>query len=574
MVESDIGEYELDSFLTDGSDSIETDWTSSDEDDIQVIIESDDEIPEVMQEEENEQSEHEELAAEMNAAPEINPQDDEGMASTSTTLAYTQAANDSSTQSDDGMTCPICFEQWANSDTHRLVSLKCGHLFGKSCVEKWLREQQTSKRRCPQCNTSAKISDIRNIYAKRLKVVDTRERDLLTEKLETEKELRIKAEQEAQELEMKLAMSMSENERLKEELMNVKRPSHNRINSVAAQNRTSQIMRKVEPFKFVCATEINVSGNCRVLASSDVFGVIVVSQPSMNPLFHGFGIRKVSTEDFKPREFIHLHQSHIKDVTFHPYDSIVITAAQDKTVKITSLITHTVVSITEVESNAWSVCWNQKRPEYFYVGLQTGNINEYDIRRPSVPLKQICSLRQPPVVSLQYLDSTEFEGVIATHLSHCDFLSCVNGEYEVNRIPMKGSFTSSHVEKKTGNILLSSRPSKDLPQMTHSILSLTKVGQRVRPQVVRQFKAGNQAVHLSRSRMFPNPSDEDSSLICAGDEASNGTLIWDLKTSSIMQTLNSSSPVFDLSIMNLRNNDATILSTLTEKSLSVYKWNY
>lgn len=26
--------------------------------------------------------------------------------------------------------CPICFENWANSGSHRIVSMKCGHLFG------------------------------------------------------------------------------------------------------------------------------------------------------------------------------------------------------------------------------------------------------------------------------------------------------------------------------------------------------------------------------------------------------------------------------------------------------------
>ncbi|GFR03329.1 e3 ubiquitin-protein ligase RFWD3, partial [Trichonephila clavata] len=32
---------------------------------------------------------------------------------------------------DDGQTCTICFEPWTNSSEHRLVSLRCGHLFGR-----------------------------------------------------------------------------------------------------------------------------------------------------------------------------------------------------------------------------------------------------------------------------------------------------------------------------------------------------------------------------------------------------------------------------------------------------------
>jgi E3 ubiquitin-protein ligase RFWD3 len=26
--------------------------------------------------------------------------------------------------------CPICFENWSNTGAHRIVSMKCGHLFG------------------------------------------------------------------------------------------------------------------------------------------------------------------------------------------------------------------------------------------------------------------------------------------------------------------------------------------------------------------------------------------------------------------------------------------------------------
>jgi len=30
--------------------------------------------------------------------------------------------------------CPICFESWTNSGSHRLSALRCGHLFGQRFV--------------------------------------------------------------------------------------------------------------------------------------------------------------------------------------------------------------------------------------------------------------------------------------------------------------------------------------------------------------------------------------------------------------------------------------------------------
>ena len=31
--------------------------------------------------------------------------------------------------------CSICYSHWTNIGKHRTCSLKCGHLFGRSCIE-------------------------------------------------------------------------------------------------------------------------------------------------------------------------------------------------------------------------------------------------------------------------------------------------------------------------------------------------------------------------------------------------------------------------------------------------------
>lgn len=73
---------------------------------------------------------------------------------------------------DDGMTCSVCLDVWTSAGAHRLCALKCGHLFGRSCVTRWLSGKQKV---CPQCNTPARKNDIREIYATKLVVVDTGE---------------------------------------------------------------------------------------------------------------------------------------------------------------------------------------------------------------------------------------------------------------------------------------------------------------------------------------------------------------------------------------------------------------
>lgn len=70
----------------------------------------------------------------------------------------------------DGDECPICYEPWEESGEHSLVSLKCGHLFGESCLKKWLNDQhaQQKQRLCPVCRTRVEIKHIRNLYARRI----------------------------------------------------------------------------------------------------------------------------------------------------------------------------------------------------------------------------------------------------------------------------------------------------------------------------------------------------------------------------------------------------------------------
>ena len=67
----------------------------------------------------------------------------------------------------DGTLCVICFEPWTNFGDHQVCSLKCGHLFGKICIDKWLQ----SKPQCPQCQAKAKRIDIRVLFVSTLLAV-------------------------------------------------------------------------------------------------------------------------------------------------------------------------------------------------------------------------------------------------------------------------------------------------------------------------------------------------------------------------------------------------------------------
>jgi hypothetical protein len=126
----------------------------------------------------------------------------------------TMRSEDDSTA--DGI-CIICFEPWSNTGAHRLCSLRCGHLFGKVCIETWLKSKNTQSR-CPQCNEKARKSDVRIIYAKKLVALDSSERDAALKEVELERCKRKHVEQKVCELALKYEAIKGENESLRRKL--------------------------------------------------------------------------------------------------------------------------------------------------------------------------------------------------------------------------------------------------------------------------------------------------------------------------------------------------------------------
>ena len=82
--------------------------------------------------------------------------------------------------------CPICFERWENGGAHRLASLACGHLFGLSCIQKWVAQ----RRACPSCQRPARPKDVRVLFVDRVSVVDTSRQQDLQSQLADEKRRR------------------------------------------------------------------------------------------------------------------------------------------------------------------------------------------------------------------------------------------------------------------------------------------------------------------------------------------------------------------------------------------------
>ncbi|NWT62049.1 RFWD3 ligase, partial [Erythrocercus mccallii] len=288
---------------------------------------------------------------------------------------------------EEGDTCAICFEQWTNAGDHRLSALRCGHLFGYTCIERWLKGQAG---KCPQCNKKAKRSDIVVLYARTLKALDTSEQERMRSSLEKEQMLRRQAELESAQSRLQLQVLTDECSKLRKQVQELKalvaqynvstsqQPGSSRT-CLPGSLPSSQSQRKYHLEK---AFLVSQTGNCRVMAYCDSLSCLVVSQPSPQSTFiPGCGVKMMSLANLKSSQYIPIHSKQIRGLAFGTRaDGLLLSAALDNTLKLTSLATNTVVQTYNAGRPVWSCCWCLDDTNYVYAGLVNGSIMIYDLR--------------------------------------------------------------------------------------------------------------------------------------------------------------------------------------------------
>ncbi|GFR05220.1 e3 ubiquitin-protein ligase RFWD3, partial [Trichonephila clavata] len=178
---------------------------------------------------------------------------------------------------------------------------------------------------------------------KAVKVIDSTERDKALQELQKEKELRRNAEMNAKVEKLKHMMSVQECERLKKELMEANKLLQEYRCGIKMEKSSQSVKAAAPVFSLEKSLEMAKNGGCRIVDICDILGMALVSQQSANALFSGYGFRKISTLDMKPSEFVLVHQKPIRDMAFHCHDGLVLTASLDKSVKITNVLTNSVV---------------------------------------------------------------------------------------------------------------------------------------------------------------------------------------------------------------------------------------
>uniref|UniRef100_A0A3Q0T1C0 RING-type E3 ubiquitin transferase n=1 Tax=Amphilophus citrinellus TaxID=61819 RepID=A0A3Q0T1C0_AMPCI len=485
----------------------------------------------------------------------------------------------------EGDTCTICFEVWTTAGEHRLAALRCGHLFGYTCIQRWLKAQSPAAK-CPQCNKKAKRSDIVLLYAPKLRALDNSEQESLKKSLQQEQDRRKKAEVESANYKIKLQAVTSQYGQAQKELQVL----HSGFFSSASVSEVRTCPRadgsRSAPYSFFKAVLVSQAGGCRVLSYCESMSCLLASQPSPHAtLVPGFGVKKVSVVNMKANQYIPIHSKQIRGLSFNSHNNtMLLSAALDNTIRLTCLQTNAVVQTYNTGKPVWSCCWCLDNTSYIYAGLSNGSVLIYDVRDTSTHVQELEPLRSRcPVASLCYVPraaSSSFPcgGLIAGSLEGGCFWEQVNETtYRPHVLPLETSgCTDIQVEVESRHCLVTYRPGRSNPSLRCVLMALTRTPQQDSSQLpscscspVQTFSVGSSCKLLTKNAVFRSP-DGGGTLVCAGDEASNSTMVWNAGSGVLLQKLPADLPVLDISPFSV--NGTHFLASLTEKMLKVYKW--
>jgi len=471
--------------------------------------------------------------------------------------------------------CPICMEQWTNSGEHRLCCLRCGHLFGHSCILRWLQHScNSTNRRCPQCNKKAAVKHIRMLYAKKLTAIDSTEYDNLKKDLINVSAKKDHLRMELKQTNTRLKVYEEQMTCMKNRITNLE-SQISRININVGQNASS--LPASRKFYLEQSVEICKEGGCRVLDYNPWYKFLAVSQKSTSTLFNGYGIRKMDCECFNLRQFIFLHTQAIRDVTFHStQQTILLSVGFDKCAKLMDIQNNMILHTYPTEYQLWSCCWSGVNPNIFLTGAQNGTITEFDIRRTSCAVSTLeDNTDKSPVVSMATVPPNPGSGIsrggfIACRLNTCFTYEIKDAFYLSKQMFLEGPFVSVRYDEKNHHCLISSRPNSRQPHARHIICTIEKNmsdEETVTYNTVHTFQAGNSQQLLSRPCYL---SMENDTLVAAFIESGSSLSLWSVANGQKLHNLPVSDPVMDLCSFNVNNK--LFLTSLSAKKLRLYNY--
>jgi len=381
-------------------------------------------------------------------------------------------------ENEEGSNCTICFERWSNSGGHRIASLKCGHFFGQSCIEKWLRGASS----CPNCNEKAARKEVRPHYVSRLAALDTGERDRALQELEVVRGQLREAQLRETELQVRLQLQGQQIERLKGGTVPVGglgggmglAPPPAKAGGAGVEPRLVY-QRRHE----LCKPSQERDKCCRVLAATNHLGMLLVSQPntSSSNLFPGFGVRRFNLLDQRVGNYVPVMKDVLRDLAVHPdQPELLLSCGQDKTARITNVSTCTEVARFTSESEVWACDWGLAGRVYLGTKRSTVEVRETRAPGSEAQVLKFDGSERRPVIGLRHVapapdQGLPYPGLLVLTLGSLWYWELPGGAPVQHRLatPPGRLFSSLTFLPSSRLLLLSCRPA---PTAAHIVMQL------------------------------------------------------------------------------------------------------
>ncbi|XP_062117358.1 uncharacterized protein LOC133831167 isoform X2 [Humulus lupulus] len=317
----------------------------------------------------------------------------------------------------DGLFCPICMEAWCNDGDHHICCLPCGHIYGMSCIKKWL-QMRKNQGKCPQCNKKCTPKDLRKLFASRLVAVDEdsqkRIRLLETKCSSLEKERadwrkkEAKWKKEESVMRLKVQQLTERTTHLEQFLGDLSNGPSSSVNSgrdflrrsVTGHNSNSILCRQGSSPPFM----LQVDGAQLFDFDASNQNLLIARNLS------GMGAKRILTKIslIPPYErediLLPLTINFIKDLRISPTDScLALLASLGKKLSLFSTESNNVILAYDLPAAAWTCSWDLNSSCYMYAGLQNGSVLMFDMRQTMGPVKFLKGLTSNPVHTVHSL---------------------------------------------------------------------------------------------------------------------------------------------------------------------------
>lgn len=475
---------------------------------------------------------------------------------------------------DDGTICSICLDSWTLTGEHRLVSLKCGHLFGYMCIKRWLQDNPVQSRSCATCKTKAHLRDIRHLYAKAVKAVDNSEEMRLRHQVEEEKMKVSKLAVELQVASMELELQRTLANELRLKLKDYEQRGELRTNA-SLMGEVASIAKVLRNYKIALDKTIDLcrEPGCRVMAYGSKRHHLLISQKSTQNLFPGYSIKFVEIPTFQHSSVLHISGKMIRDISIDVEDELFTAATSERCVKLFSFNNRSVMTFTPSDANVWSCAFDRERSKFLYLGTQSGAVYVYDIRNSSQFVEEFrtegdCS----PIINICPVSSSSsipFGGFLVCKLTSCWFFEYTAAQrVESTRLNVDGPFTAMNYCEKTGYIMITTRPSSRHSRARYILASLVKLDSICALHIVHTIAGSSVEPNMVRSAQIS--LDKNNTLVAAYLQDDRQLVTWSAsKGNERVQSLPVSDVLWDLCPIYEANQ--TFLAALSDSKCRVYR---